>query len=260
MPRRALITVLFGGCNWLYGLDATSTGDPAIDANPAVDEDLDGILNDEDNCPGVPNPDQQSLADGDQVGDACDVAIGPTNVIARYFFNDAADAGRFTADASFTFEQGFVNVARTSGYSYMHGNDMPTFTRGKLTIEAGFELLDQQPGTRVGVYTDGSQLNYAWVELRPEPYLVVLNQYPPPSVCDPMAIRGCDDEPIPALPNRIVVQLRSDNQAMRGLKAFLAGTGVDAQYHATLPFANLFGVVVMNARARLHHVIIYTAP
>ncbi len=38
---------------------------------PAPDEDDDGVLNDGDNCPSTPNPDQGN-ADGDSLGDACD--------------------------------------------------------------------------------------------------------------------------------------------------------------------------------------------
>ncbi|MCB9525331.1 MAG: terpene cyclase/mutase family protein [Myxococcales bacterium] len=36
-----------------------------------VDDDMDGLCSTEDNCPNVPNPDQEDL-DGDRLGDACD--------------------------------------------------------------------------------------------------------------------------------------------------------------------------------------------
>lgn len=88
--------------------------------------------------------------------------------------------------------------------------------------------------------------------------MVVLNNFPPPLMCVENSKIGCDEEQLPMLAKRLVVQLRSGSQKLDGIKGILAATGVDATFNAALPFANVFGVVAQNARARLHHVIIYS--
>jgi hypothetical protein len=47
----------------------------AVNGQPLNDRDGDGVPDDEDNCPDVPNPDQ-SDGDGDGIGDACDDCAG----------------------------------------------------------------------------------------------------------------------------------------------------------------------------------------
>lgn len=243
----------------MYDLESTRVRDAAADANPLIDEDLDGVLNADDNCPGVPNPDQSNLIGADAPGDACDPDdTGGDTVLATYFFNDPSDASRFALDPTFRVAAGFVDIDPLEMRAYMRGLDMPAITRGTLTIEAGFELVETAPGTRVGVYTDGETAHYTWVELRPEPFLEVTNVPEPPDACIATSRMGCDDSEINSLPPRIVVQMRSGNRKQDGIKGTLAGTGVDASYDATAMFANTFGVVVQNARARLLHVIVYS--
>jgi hypothetical protein len=258
--RGLVVAVVLGGCNWVYGLDSTRVFDASPDANPLVDEDLDGVLNADDNCPGVPNPEQANisgLADGP--GDACD-PDGDTvdTVLAAYYFNDANDATHFTLDPTYRLATGFVDIDPLATIAYMRGIDMPAFTRGTLTIEAGFELVEANAGTHVGVYTDGETAHYSWVELRPEPYLVIINTPTPPAVCVDGARMGCDEESIPLLPARIVVQQRSGSMKRDGIKSILAATGIDSTFDATEMFENTFGIVAQNARARLLHVIVYS--
>jgi len=255
--RLLLVPVLMlgTGCNAALGLEPTESSPPADAPDPRVDEDLDGIPNEVDNCPGVPNPDQADFGEGptpDGIGDACDPHDNGTGdvVMERYYFNDPADRAAWTPASAFTFEDGHVAISPTAELSYLHGPQALTINRGSLTIEAGFELVDRPMGTRVGVYTDDPQAHYMFVELRPEPYIVVAHQSPLPAVCD--GIEGCDEEFIPSLPARVVVQLRSGAD----LKAILAGTGVDSSITTTGVLMNRVGVLA-SARARLLHVIVY---
>lgn len=56
----------------LGGINATGTGTLTISCTPVCpDADGDGVCDQNDNCPAVPNPDQTDT-DGDGVGDACD--------------------------------------------------------------------------------------------------------------------------------------------------------------------------------------------
>ena len=47
-----------------------------------TDDDNDGIVDEEDNCPVVSNPLQKD-ADGDEIGDACDKSESPTPAAAE---------------------------------------------------------------------------------------------------------------------------------------------------------------------------------
>lgn len=65
--RWAILVVLGGGCNAVFGLTET---EPAPD--PVVfDSDEDGSEDEIDNCPSIPNPDQRDF-DSDTFGDLCD--------------------------------------------------------------------------------------------------------------------------------------------------------------------------------------------
>lgn len=182
------------------------------------------------------------------------------SVITRYYFNTPDDATHWMASGPFTFVEGHVEIAKTAELVYLDHLDMPPVTRGRLTVEAGFELVDHAVGSRIGAYVDARDLHYTLVDLRPDTYLTTYNKYPPPTLCLETNRTGCDEEALPTLPERIVIQMRSGSGApkMNDIKGILAGTGVDAKYDSTGQIANNLGII-SSANARLLHVIVYIA-
>jgi regulation of enolase protein 1 (concanavalin A-like superfamily) len=75
------------------GIYAGTIGDGVFYNMNCLDSDLDGICDDVDNCPSVPNPLQEDL-DGDGVGDACDACLTTPNVVTEVFgFNNSLGDG-----------------------------------------------------------------------------------------------------------------------------------------------------------------------
>jgi len=85
------------------GDDAGGGGGGRPDANPAIDEDHDGIDDIRDNCPHIANPDQID-GDGDHFGDVCDCDPVDAAVAAEFVAKDAlaADSGLFAAGDGFS--------------------------------------------------------------------------------------------------------------------------------------------------------------
>lgn len=66
LGTRIVALLLVSGCNQVFGLDETVS-------IPLRDTDGDGVPDDTDNCPAVPNADQAAARDTDAFGDACDL-------------------------------------------------------------------------------------------------------------------------------------------------------------------------------------------
>jgi hypothetical protein len=72
LRKLALVSLAVFVCfTLLLACGGKSSRAPIIGVTPTVDNDGDGIENDEDNCPLTPNPSQLDC-NGNGVGDACD--------------------------------------------------------------------------------------------------------------------------------------------------------------------------------------------
>ncbi len=126
------------GCNQILGVDQTHI---RPDAAPGTDEDGDGVTNDVDNCPGIPNADQAD-SDGDQVGDACDphpTTPGDQIALAEFF---EGSAYAFIPDqvANWSLDGGMVTT--TAAPDSTDAALSLTKVAKSPTLEIGFTLLD----------------------------------------------------------------------------------------------------------------------
>jgi hypothetical protein len=69
--KTLVYSILFLSIIWFVGCPNNAAGLPEWEINPNADTDSDGIINAEDNCVDVFNPNQEN-SDGDLLGDACD--------------------------------------------------------------------------------------------------------------------------------------------------------------------------------------------
>lgn len=121
-PLRAasVLLVLCAGCNPWFGLTETELAGHASCSTDADvgDEDLDGIPNGTDNCPGIYNP-PQADDDGDDVGDACDPRRATPAVPDKFFDTTYfdTDLGCWAPDqiANWSLADGAVTTPSTAG-------------------------------------------------------------------------------------------------------------------------------------------------
>ena len=160
------------------GLDAPAVDAPTIDARcagPSVDTDEDGVANQCDNCPQLPNPRQSDedldghgdvcdncvgvanpsqtddAADVDGVGDACDPYLTlPTVVVAKFFVEGGRPIAELqkVGDWAVTPEQAKVAAFAASFLVFDTG-----LAGGKdIVVEAGFANRSVVPMGEAGVF------------------------------------------------------------------------------------------------------------
>jgi hypothetical protein len=140
------LSVASAGCDKLFSLDevppdtlaASDAAGDAVDASSMHDEDLDGVSDGDDLCPGISSV-QQTDEDSDGVGDVCDphLGSGTDTIIAREFFTGGPSAWQLenaalwqqTPDSLAT--TGIVALARING----------ALVASNPTIEVGAQIV-----------------------------------------------------------------------------------------------------------------------
>jgi hypothetical protein len=121
---------------WIQGVHL----DPA-----SVDNDGDGVVNNEDNCPDVPNPEQED-ADGDDIGDACDNCPQSSNSDQADSDGDGiGDICDFCTDGD---GDGFgdpgytLNTCAEDNCPSTYNPDQSPVAPGDINCEGGINVLD----------------------------------------------------------------------------------------------------------------------
>ena len=250
-----VIALLVGGCDLVFDVTVY---------DPKTDEDLDGVPNIRDNCPGIANPKQEdsgevvALLDPDGVGDACDPKTedpGDT-VIARYFFTDPlVDGEQWIADGDWTFEDGYAEVDASGKVATLEAKARAPLDQVRTTVEVGIEVIGRNDA---GTFAAAIDFIDRRVEIDPgNPPTIALISTSVLEAPDPVTV---------ALPNRVVLQLRRERAT--GLPADLKGfirnlndvdKGADAPATDPVDTGRVL-VRIANVHVRVHHVLVYGTP
>jgi hypothetical protein len=148
----ALWALCVGGCDQFFGTDridlpSDSASDPAVTTNH--DEDADGRVDADDNCPMNANSDQQD-EDGDQVGDVCDPHATQTDTLLLFSAFIPADAGAWTVQNGGLL----TDSARLSGTGYIG----TTVNGTRLTAVAHMTVPDAGSATEASVFVGDADM------------------------------------------------------------------------------------------------------
>jgi thrombospondin type 3 repeat protein len=250
------IALLVGGCDLVFEVTVY---------DPTTDEDLDGVPNLRDNCPGIFNPKQEdtgelvALIDADGVGDACDPKIEDPGdaVIARYFFTDPlADGEQWIADGDWTFEDGYAEVDATGTVATLEAKTRAPLDQARTTVEVGIEVIGEND---TGSFAAGIDFFDRRVEIDPgNPPTIALISTSVLEAPDPVSV---------ALPRTIVLQLRRERAnatSLTDLKGFIRNLndvdkGSDAPATDPMDSGRVL-VRIANVHVRVHHVLVYGTP
>ena len=212
--------------------DAGAVECNTLDCNP--DDDDDDVLDGEDNCPSVDNPDQAD-ADGDGIGDACEaplvVSVSPARLADTRADGETID-GFFEAGGAIPgFGIFFVEIAGRGGIpadaraAVLNLSTVFSEGNGFLTV---YDCGDQPLASGIN-YSAGAVVNNEIItKLSDDGYLCIFARTTTHLVIDAVGYVPADSDYVPLTPARLV-DTRSDGETADGRfegDGAIAGGGV----------------------------------
>jgi len=159
----------FDNCPLIYNPDQSNADWDNLGDACDPDIDNDGVMNGTDNCPTIPNPDQKDR-DGDGFGDACTLGVSQPRTDAAGLQMDLDFAAMSPGHTIIHLARGVYRLSANGGNSFHYAGDIPY----SVLIRGGYDPYEENLWTNdpSATVVDGEGLDtvFALVQSNANPY------------------------------------------------------------------------------------------